>query len=149
MKKKANLDIRKLAKQALGARAKAYAPYSLHPVGAAIVAGSGKVYTGANVEVAHYKGLCAEASAIAALVTAGERKISAVVVVGPGKKYIATPCGDCRQRIREFSDKNTLVFSLWSDGRIGKIHTMEELLPNSFGPENMNEILRRRPRTKK
>ncbi|MFN7114778.1 MAG: cytidine deaminase [Alphaproteobacteria bacterium] len=129
-----------LAKVAAAARDRAYCPYSNHPVGVALVAGSGKVYAGANVEVAHYKGVCAEASAISAMVTAGERQIRAVVVVGPSMQYLCTPCGDCRQRLREFCVPDAQIYSMWKDGRHGATHAMADLLPQSFGPENLQEV---------
>ena len=130
---------KKMAILALAARDNAYAPYSNHPVGAAILSESGKIYAGANCEIAHYKGICGEASAIAAMISAGERVIRAVVVAGPGEKYLATPCGDCRQRIREFASGNVLICSLWRNGKLGRISTLNEILPHSFGPENMGE----------
>ena len=129
-----------LAKVAAAARDRAYCPYSNHPVGVALVAASGKVYAGANVEVAHYKGVCAEASAISAMVTAGERDIRAVVVVGPSMVYLCTPCGDCRQRLREFCAPDVHIYSMWKDGRHGATHAMADLLPQSFGPENLQEV---------
>jgi len=135
-----DMQIKILAKQAMAARDRAYCPYSNHPVGVAIVSDSGKVYAGANVEIAHYKGVCAEASAISAMVTAGERGIRAVVVAGPSMEYLCTPCGDCRQRLREFCAPDVQIYSLWRDGRLGAVHTMAELLPLSFGPENLQEV---------
>jgi len=135
-----DMQIKILAKQAMAARDRAYCPYSNHPVGVAIVSDSGKVYAGANVEIAHYKGVCAEASAISAMVTAGERGIRAVVVAGPSMEYLCTPCGDCRQRLREFCAPDVQIYSLWKDGRLGAVHTMAELLPLSFGPENLQEV---------
>lgn len=135
-----NMQVKILAKQAMAARDRAYCPYSNHPVGVAIVSDSGKVYAGANVEIAHYKGVCAEASAISAMVTAGERGIRAVVVAGPSMEYLCTPCGDCRQRLREFCAPDVQIYSLWKDGRLGAVHTMAELLPLSFGPENLQEV---------
>lgn len=131
--------LKRMSALALKARKNAYAPYSDHPVGIAILSGKGDIYVGANVEAAHYKGICGEASAIAAMVSAGERKISAVVVAGPGEKHLATPCGDCRQRIREFSTGNVPIYSLWRDGGLGRITTLDEILPYSFGPENVGE----------
>lgn len=133
-------ELKRLTTLAAKARDNAYCPYSNHPVGAALVAGSGKVYTGANVEVAHYKGVCAEASAISAMVSAGERDIRAVVVIGPAMEYLCTPCGDCRQRLREFALPDMRIYSMWKDGRLGQIHTMDALLPLSFGPENLTEV---------
>jgi cytidine deaminase len=142
-------DLKRLTKLAAKARDNAYCPYSNHPVGVALVSKSGKVYAGANVEVAHYKGVCAEASAISAMVTAGEREISAIVVIGPAMEYLLTPCGDCRQRLRELAGKNLRIYSMWKDGRLGKIHTLDELLPYSFGPENLTEVGSGAKKTKK
>ncbi|TAL40244.1 MAG: cytidine deaminase [Alphaproteobacteria bacterium] len=134
------LELKRLTKIAEKARDNAYCPYSSHPVGVALVSASGKVYPGANVEIAHYKGVCAEASAISAMATAGEREISAIVVIGPAMEYLCTPCGDCRQRLREFAGKGLRIYSMWKDGRLGKVHTLEDLLPWSFGPENLAEV---------
>ncbi|PMR74591.1 cytidine deaminase [Billgrantia endophytica] len=118
-------------------RARAYSPYSNHPVGAMVESDSGARYFGANVEVAHYKGLCAEASAIAAMVSAGERRLRHVYVIGPGE-HPCTPCGDCRQRIREFADAETRIHVVDARGRLLKRYSMEELLPDAFGPENLS-----------
>ncbi|MGY6565883.1 MAG: cytidine deaminase [Halomonadaceae bacterium] len=117
-------------------RDNAYAPYSQHPVGAMVESESGVRYFGANVEVAHYKGLCAEASAIAAMVSAGERRLRHVYVIGPGE-HLCTPCGDCRQRIREFADAETRIHVVDAEGRLLKRYTIGELLPDAFGPENL------------
>ncbi|MCE8023809.1 MULTISPECIES: cytidine deaminase [Halomonadaceae] len=120
----------------IAVRGNAYAPYSQHPVGAMVESESGARYFGANVEVAHYKGLCAEASAIAAMVSAGERRLRHVYVIGPGE-HLCTPCGDCRQRIREFADAETRIHVVDAEGRLLKRYTMEQLLPDAFGPENL------------
>ncbi|GED21629.1 cytidine deaminase [Halomonas halmophila] len=117
-------------------RDRAYVPYSRHPVGALIVSESGTRYSGANVEVAHYKGLCAEASAIAAMASAGERRLQDVYVIGPGE-HLCTPCGDCRQRIREFADDRTRIHVVDAEGRLLKRYTLEQLLPDAFGPDNL------------
>lgn len=121
----------------LAVRDRAYAPYSRHPVGALVVSESGTRYAGANVEVAHYKGICAEASAIAAMASAGERKLRQVWVIGPGR-HLCTPCGDCRQRIREFATPETRIRVVDAEGRLLKAYDMEALLPDSFGPENLS-----------
>ena len=134
------LELKRLAKIATQARDNAYAPYSDHPVGVALVAGSGKVYAGANVECANYKGICGEGAAISAMATAGEREIRALVIASPAMEYLCTPCGDCRQRIREFGRPDLPIYSLWKDGRLGQVLTLEQLLPWSFGPENMAEV---------
>ncbi|SEM04149.1 cytidine deaminase [Halomonas daqiaonensis] len=120
----------------LAVRDRAYAPYSHHPVGALVISESGTHYAGANVEVAHYKGICAEASAIAAMASAGERLLREVWVIGPGR-HLCTPCGDCRQRIREFADKQTRIRVVDGQGRLLKEYDMDALLPDSFGPENL------------
>ena len=121
----------------LAVRDRAYAPYSHHPVGALVVSESGTRYAGANVEVAHYKGICAEASAIAAMARAGERQLREVWVIGPGR-HLCTPCGDCRQRIREFATPETRIRVVDAEGQLLKAYDMEALLPDSFGPENLS-----------
>ncbi|MDN3520114.1 cytidine deaminase [Halomonas ramblicola] len=125
-----------LVEALVAVRGRAYAPYSHHPVGAVVVGESGRRYAGANVEVAHYKGLCAEASAIAAMVSAGERRLREVYVIGPGE-HLCTPCGDCRQRIREFADGETRIRVVDAEGRLLKEYDMATLLPDAFGPENL------------
>ena len=121
---------------ACAARAKAYAPYSNFPVGAAIRTASGRVVSGANVENAAYpQGSCAEASAISAMILAGEREIAAILVVGAGEGLV-TPCGGCRQRIREFAAPETPVYVAGPDG-LRRTFTLDELLPCSFGPSNL------------
>ena len=115
-------------------RARAYAPYSRFPVGAAILADDGKVYAGCNIENAAYPiGNCAEASAIAAMIAGGARRIARIYVTGPGAAPV-TPCGGCRQRIREFADPDVVVISHGVDGA-ALSQTVAELLPHSFGPE--------------
>jgi len=112
----------------------AYCPYSHYRVGAAIRTGSGEVIVGCNVENAAYPlGSCAEAGAIAAMVAAGQQVIAEIVVVTDGDTP-GTPCGGCRQRIREFAGPDVLVHSVSSAGGIITM-TMAELLPDSFGPE--------------
>lgn len=126
-----------LVGELVAVRDRAYAPYSRHPVGAVVVSESGRRYAGANVEVAHYKGICAEASAIAAMASAGERHLREVWVIGPGA-HLCTPCGDCRQRIREFADDATRIRVVDAEGRLLREYTMAELLPDAFGPENLS-----------
>ncbi len=135
-------DVEKLAARAIKARGKAYAPYSHHPVGAALMTDTGKIFAGANCEIANYDATCAENSAIAAMVTAGERRIAAIAVAGPPREdgLLCTPCGRCRQRLREFSDAKTRVYSLRPDGAIGAIHTIDALLPQSFGPGHLEKL---------
>jgi cytidine deaminase len=117
-------------------QAKAYAPYSRFKVGAAIATPDGRVFSGCNVENAAYPiGTCAEAGAIAAMIAAGECRIVEIVVMGEGENLV-TPCGGCRQRIREFAAPDTPVHIAGSEG-IRKSLTLEELLPFSFGPDNL------------
>jgi homotetrameric cytidine deaminase len=110
----------------------AYAPYSEFKVGAAVRARTGAIYAGANVEnVAFPQGQCAEASAIGALVTAGESAITAVAVVAE-KVEVCPPCGGCRQRLAEFGSADTPVY-LGRPGATPHTTTLAELLPRSFG----------------
>ncbi len=118
------------------AKAKAYVPYSRFPVGAAILADDGKIYAGCNVENAAYPtGTCAEAGAVAAMILGGGKQIVDIVVTGDGN-MLCTPCGNCRQRIREFASAGTKVHVADSH-RIRQTFTLNELLPASFGPENL------------
>lgn len=115
---------------------KAYAPYSKFPVGVSIKASSGKIFSGANVENAAYpQGWCAEASALAAMVSAGDRRILEVVVVAKGKDLV-TPCGGCRQKLREFAADTTPIHLCSPEGWRRTI-SLGELLPLAFGPEHL------------
>tara|TARA_B100000586_G_scaffold248096_1_gene205200 strand:- start:443 stop:835 length:393 start_codon:yes stop_codon:yes gene_type:complete len=119
------------------AREKAHAPYSNFMVGAAVRAASGQVYGGCNVENAVYpEGICAEASAIAAMVLAGESKIVEVLVVGVSDEPV-TPCGGCRQKIREFASPDVSVHIASPEG-VKLTMTLDTLLPQSFGPDNLS-----------
>ncbi len=121
---------------ALAAWKQAHSPYSGYPVGVALRTPSGAVFTGCNVENASYpEGTCAETGAIAAMVLAGERAITEVVVV-TGGDVPGTPCGGCRQRLREFAGPDAVVHSSTVDGETRR-STMAELLPDSFGPERL------------
>jgi cytidine deaminase len=117
-------------------QAKAYAPYSGFRVGAAIATPGGRIFTGCNVENAAYPvGACAEAGAISAMIAGGESRIEAIVVMGEGE-HLVTPCGGCRQRIREFASPETPIHVAGPEG-IRKSFTLGELLPFSFGPDNL------------
>lgn len=120
------------------AMAKAYVPYSQFAVGAAILTQTGKMYSGCNVENAAYpEGTCAEAGAIAAMVRDGETQIQDIYVIGNGEGLV-TPCGGCRQKIREFSSAQTVIHVCGAEG-VRQSFTMNELLPSSFGPENLEQ----------
>ncbi len=125
-----------LEQAALAARDHAYAPYSGFRVGAALRAAGGRIHVGANVENAAYpQGQCAEASAIGAMVAAGDRRIVEAVVVGSGPAP-CTPCGGCRQRLNEFAAQDVPIHMLGSEGaRLTR--TLADLLPHSFGPADL------------
>ena len=115
------------------AAAQAYAPYSKFPVGVAVLAASGKIYSGCNVENASYGGtVCAERNAIAAAVVAGERKFSALMVYTP-QAMLTPPCGICRQVIAEFFTPDAPVASC-NHLQQQQQWTLGELLPAAFTP---------------
>lgn len=129
------MDAKELMKIARKARQNAYAPYSHFAVGAALLAKSGKVYTGCNIENASY-GLtcCAERNAIFAAVGAGERRFKMLAVAADSPEPVA-PCGACRQVIAEFGIPLVVMGNL---KEATKTMTAEELLPYGFGQESMN-----------
>jgi cytidine deaminase len=115
---------------------RAYVPYSHFPVGAAVRAVSGAIYAGPNVENAAYpQGQCAEASALGALVAAGETAITAVAVVAERVDH-CTPCGGCRQRLSEFGGPDVPVYT-GRPGAAPRTVTLAELLPGAFGPADL------------
>ena len=129
------MDAKELMKIARKARQNAYAPYSHFAVGAALLAESGRVYTGCNIENASY-GLtcCAERNAIFAAVGAGERIFKMLAVAADSPEPVA-PCGACRQVIAEFGIPLVVMGNL---KEATKTMTAEELLPYGFGQESMN-----------
>jgi cytidine deaminase len=119
------------------ARLRAYAPYSRFLVGAAVLDAQGRIHAGCNVENAAYpQGVCAEAGALSAMVLAGGTKAVAVVVVGVAAQPV-TPCGGCRQKLREFAALDTPVWIANEDGVLLDL-TLAQLLPHSFGPDHLN-----------
>ena len=129
-------DLDALFRAAREAQGRAYAPYSRFGVGAALRTPKGAVHAGCNVENAAYPvGTCAEAGAIAAMVAAGERTIREILILGDGAALV-TPCGGCRQRIREFGGPGTLVHVAGPEG-LRRTFTLDELLPCAFGPANL------------
>lgn len=129
------MDAKELMKIARKARQNAYAPYSHFAVGAALLAESGRVYTGCNIENASY-GLtcCAERNAIFAAVGAGERRFKMLAVAADSPEPVA-PCGACRQVIAEFGIPLVVMGNL---KEATKTMTAEELLPYGFGQDSMN-----------
>lgn len=126
-----------LAEAARAARARSHAPYSRFAVGAALLDEHGRIHAGANIENAAYpQGLCAEAVAIGHLVMAGGTRIRAAVVAGQAPQPV-TPCGGCRQKLREFAADEAPVWSV-DDRHVTLKLTLGELLPHSFGPDHLN-----------
>ena len=122
---------------ARAAREKAHAPYSRFRVGAALLDEAGRVHAGCNVENAAYpEGVCAEAGALSALVLAGGQRIVAAVVVGEAAEPV-TPCGGCRQKLREFGAPGLPIRSADSHGWRAE-HSLQALLPCSFGPTHLH-----------
>jgi len=128
-----------LTAAARAVRERAYAPYSKFLVGAAVRDEQGRVHAGCNVENAAYpQGWCAEASAIAAMIAAGGTRICAVVVCGVSAGPV-TPCGGCRQKLREFGAEDCPVWSVDLQESRGSF-TLGELLPHGFGPEHISHL---------
>lgn len=126
-----------LLQAARAAQLKAYAPYSRYRVGAAVLDEAGRIHAGCNVENAAYpEGLCAEAGALGAMVLAGSTRARAVLVVGTGGAWI-TPCGGCRQKLREFCAPDTPILTA-NETEMGPSYTLAQLLPESFGPDHLS-----------
>jgi cytidine deaminase len=130
-----NIDIEKLVALARAARRQAYAPYSHYRVGAAVLAKSGKMYAGCNVENAAYpSGLCAERVAIFKAVSEGERRLVALVVV---TSNLGSPCGACRQVFSEFADDEAMIVLAPARGKSRRVYRLQDLLPNRFGAAHL------------
>ena len=129
-------NFQKLFEEAKKVRENAHVPYSQFKVGAAFLTDDNSIVVGCNVENAAYpQSQCAEASAIGNLISQGYTNIVEVVVIGSGNK-LCSPCGGCRQRLREFAKLDVLIHMCNIEGHI-KTSTLDELLPDSFGPENL------------
>jgi cytidine deaminase len=131
-----------LIEMALEARMLAYAPYSHFKVGAALLGTNGVVYKGCNVENAAYSATnCAERTAIFSAVAEGQKEFEAIAIVGGSesaeKLEYCAPCGVCRQVLREFCVPETFEIILAKNIKEYKVVTLGELLPMSFGPENL------------
>lgn len=123
---------------ARAARAMAHAPYSRFAVGAAVLDEQGRIHAGCNVENAAYpQGWCAEASALSAMVLAGGKRALAMAVCAVAPQPV-TPCGGCRQKLREFAGDDMPVWSADLHGITAR-HTLGALLPASFGPDHLGE----------
>lgn len=136
-------DYKKLVEHAFRARARAYTPYSHFQVGAALLTKDGTVYEGCNIENASYPATnCAERTTFYKAVSAGERSFQAIAIVGGSESetddFFCAPCGVCRQVMREFcSGEFEIVLAHAPEAY--EVHTLAELLPLSFGPENLKE----------
>jgi cytidine deaminase len=128
--------LQQLLVAAQNARTRSHAPYSHYAVGAAVLDEQGAIHAGCNIENAAYpQGWCAETTALGAMVMAGARRAKAVLVVGPGPAIIS-PCGGCRQKLREFADDDLLIIAADPSG-VQKTWTLGELLPASFGSDHL------------
>jgi cytidine deaminase len=118
------------------AQSHAHAPYSNFHVGAAVRTPEGRIFAGCNVENAALpNGICAETAALGAMVAAGFRQVDALLIIGDGAELI-TPCGGCRQRIREFAEPSTKIHIAGPQG-LRETFTLAALLPHSFGPDHL------------
>lgn len=134
-------DEDRLLQAAAHARGQSHSPYSRFAVGAALLDEQGRLHAGANIENAAYpEGLCAEAVALAHLVMAGGRRVMAAAVVADSAQPV-TPCGGCRQKLREFAAGDAPVLSGGVTAEGGAVlrlrATMAGLLPHSFGPDHL------------
>ncbi len=137
-----DIPVAELIRSAMEARKKAYAPYSGYMVGAAVLTNELRIYTGCNIENASYTPtVCAERTAVFKAVSEGWRRFKAIAVVGSPKGGItqyAFPCGVCRQVMREFADADNFVVIVAKSEQDYQALTLRELLPEGFGPENLN-----------
>lgn len=123
-----------LVQAAIAAMQHAYAPYSNYPVGAALLAADGQVYTGCNVENASYPaGICAERTALVKAVSSGARQFTRLALATPNG---GSPCGICRQMLFEFAPDLPVIIAR-ADGVILMEARLVELLPHGFGPSSV------------
>lgn len=137
------IPVKELICSAIEARRKAYAPYSGYMVGAAVLTNELRIYTGCNIENASYTPtVCAERTAISKAVSEGRRRFLAIAIAGSPKgeniTQYAFPCGVCRQVMREFADPDQFVVIVAKDEDDYKMYRLNELFPESFGPENLH-----------
>ncbi|MCQ2734517.1 MAG: cytidine deaminase [Alphaproteobacteria bacterium] len=125
----------KLYNLAQKARENAYAPYSEFKVGAAILTANGNFYSGCNVENASYPcGTCAEAGAVSAMICGGDDKISEILIMADADEIL--PCGNCLQKIAEFSSGNTVIYSADLNKIVHK-YKLRYLLPHKFSAKDL------------
>lgn len=130
--------VQQLFNKASAARFNAYAPYSHYFVGAAIYSENKKIYASCNVENISFPcGTCAEAGAISAMVSGGDKKIKKILVISDAKELVY-PCGACLQRIAEFSDKDTMIY-LADIKEVKKIYKLHDLLPYNFEAKELSD----------
>lgn len=131
------MDYQGLIAQAITAKQSAYVPYSHFRVGAALLAKSGRVYTGCNVENVSFSATnCAERTAVFKAVSEGEREFEAIVVNGDNADYLP-PCGVCRQVLAEFCDMETFQVILANSEEDYQVVTLDKLFPDAFLTENL------------
>ena len=127
-----------LVRKATDAARNAYIPYSHYPVGAALRAGDGTIFTGCNVENAAYPvTICAERVALVKAVSEGQRDFDAIAIVTPNG---GSPCGMCRQMLYEFAPSLRVILAK-SDGTIVHDGALSDLLPRGFGPESLTDVV--------
>lgn len=137
-----DIPVKELITSAIEARKKAYTPYSHFKVGAAVLTGELRIYTGCNIENAAYSpGICAERNAIYKAVSEGARKLKAIAVVGDKEgdaiTQYAFPCGVCRQVMREFGNPDEMMVIVAKSCEEYQTYTLNQLLPESFGPDHL------------
>lgn len=135
------MDRQRLIQAAMETMSRAYAPYSHHQVGAALLCSDGSIYTGFNIENAAYSPtICAERNALIRAIHDGRRDFEAIAICGgvDGKAVdFCAPCGVCRQVMREFCDENSFLVILAREDGSYQEWTLAELLPMGFGPANL------------
>lgn len=134
------MDINLLAAEAIAAKERAYVPYSHFRVGAALLAKSGKIYRGCNIENAAYTPTnCAERTAFFKAVSEGELEFAAIAITGDADDYVY-PCGVCRQVMAEFCDPEDFQIVLVKNEAEQKVFSLKELLPGGFTAKDLEKV---------
>jgi len=130
-----NIEDKELVKLAIEARNKSYSPYSKFKVGAALLTSEGNIYTGCNIESSSFSPtICAERTALAKAVSSGDKNFVKIAIIGSADEY-TYPCGVCRQFLREFANDMEIIIA--KNENEFKKTSLTKLLPNSFGPEDL------------